>query len=220
MFENVLPLVPQILLRVCGAVLSCLFVPPFPMSMNDDSNHLQPVHTPAGVMQIRRPALRFSPTAWAKMLQLRQMGPTELGFFGISPADDLLYVEHVVLLRQTCTRSSVILDDAAVADHFAEQAQLGRVPEQFARLWLHLHRGSSARPSDTDEQTFARVFGRMHWSVMFIAADGGSTYARLQFCVGPRAAVELPITIDWTKPFAGTMGCSWAQEYREKVEVH
>ena len=39
------------------------------------------------------PTLRFSPTAWAKLLFLRDLGDTEVGGFGISAADDLLYVE-------------------------------------------------------------------------------------------------------------------------------
>src|SRR4051812_35743192 len=37
--------------------------------------------------------LRFSPTAWAKLLFLRDIGDTEVGGFGITPADDLLFVE-------------------------------------------------------------------------------------------------------------------------------
>jgi len=32
----------------------------------------------------RRPKLRFSPTAWAKLLFLRDRGPTEVGGFGIT----------------------------------------------------------------------------------------------------------------------------------------
>ena len=32
----------------------------------------------------RRPILRFSPTAWAKLLFLRDYGPTEVGGFGIA----------------------------------------------------------------------------------------------------------------------------------------
>src|SRR5262245_50863551 len=40
----------------------------------------------------RKPAtLRFSPTAWAKLLFLRDLGDSEIGGFGITPSDDLLY---------------------------------------------------------------------------------------------------------------------------------
>ena len=58
------------------------------------------------------PALRFSPTAWAKLLYLRDSGDSEVGGFGISASDDLLYVEDVQLVRQVCTAISVAFDDA------------------------------------------------------------------------------------------------------------
>jgi len=58
--------------------------------------------------QLREPpALRFSPTAWAKLLYLRDLGETEVGGFGISAADDLLCIEDVELVRQVCTGVSV-----------------------------------------------------------------------------------------------------------------
>ena len=55
----------------------------------------------------RRPRLRFGPTAWAKLLFLRDRGPTEVGGFGIAPPVDLLYVEDIRLVQQTCTSISV-----------------------------------------------------------------------------------------------------------------
>ena len=36
------------------------------------------------------PSLRFTPTAWAKLLFLRDYGETEVGAFGIAAIDDLL----------------------------------------------------------------------------------------------------------------------------------
>jgi hypothetical protein len=41
------------------------------------------------------------------------------------------------------------------------------------------------------------VFGRCDWSVMFILARSGLTYARLKFSAGPGAAVLLPVQVDW-----------------------
>ena len=38
------------------------------------------------------PSLRFTPTAWAKLLFLRDYGDTEVGGFGIAASDDLLLV--------------------------------------------------------------------------------------------------------------------------------
>lgn len=164
-----------------------------------------------------RPGLRFSPLAWAKLLYLRDYGPTEVGGFGITPADDLLYVEDVRLVRQVCTGVSVRFDDAAVADFFDEQVDAGRKPEQFARLWLHTHPGNSPQPSSTDELTFTRAFGSADWAVMFIVASDGPTYARLRFNVGPGGAVELKAAVDYSRPFAGSDQAAWEAEYLANV---
>ena len=53
---------------------------------------------------IARPALRFTPYAWARLLFLRDAGPTEVGGFGISSPGDHLLIEDVRLVRQRCTR--------------------------------------------------------------------------------------------------------------------
>ncbi len=42
----------------------------------------------------RRPTLRCTPKAWVKLVFLRDLGPTEVGGFGISAADDLWLIEH------------------------------------------------------------------------------------------------------------------------------
>src|SRR5689334_18540998 len=113
----------------------------------------------------KSPVLRFNPTAWAKLLFLRDAGKTEIGAFGISASDDFLLVEDVELVRQTCTWATVEFDDEGVANFFDEQVDKGRQPESFARLWLHTHPANSAEPSGTDEETFSRVFGRSTWAV-------------------------------------------------------
>ena len=130
---------------------------------------------------VARPALRFTPYAWARLLFLRDAGPTEVGGFGISSHQDCFLIEDVRLVRQRCTRVSVEFVDEAVADFFDEQVDLGRRPDEFARVWVHTHPGDCPNPSGTDEETSARAFGRADWAVMFILARGGRTFARLQF---------------------------------------
>jgi hypothetical protein len=163
------------------------------------------------------PSLRFSPYAWAKLLFLRDVGQTEVGGFGVSWADDLLFVENVELVRQTCSWSSVEFDDAAVADYFDRMADDGMMPQWCGRLWIHTHPGNCALPSTTDEATFARVFGRNNWAVMFILAQGGEVYARLQFSAGPGGAIELPVQVDYAQPFPATKHGQWLAEYRACV---
>jgi hypothetical protein len=161
----------------------------------------------------RRPVLRFSPTAWAKLLFLRDRGETEIGGFGISANDDPLYVVDLQLVLQTCTPVTVAFDDAAVADFFDAQVDLGKPISQVGRIWIHTHPGESAAPSATDEETFRRVFGRPDWAVMFILAQRGASSCRLRFNVGPGAELEIPNRIDFRRPFAPSDFESWEQEY-------
>ena len=144
------------------------------------------------------PPLRFTPTAWAKLLYLRDRGDTEVGGFAISAASALLSIEDVQLVRQICSPTSVVFDDQSVADFFDKQVDQGRSPQEFGRIWVHTHPGNSPHPSMTDEETFARVFGNTEWAVMFILAQGGQTYARLQIKAGPGAVCLLPVEIDYS----------------------
>jgi hypothetical protein len=161
--------------------------------------------------------LRLTPAAWAKLVFLRDAGSTEIGGFGISAGKDLLLVSDVQLVRQTCDWASVAFDDAAVADFFDGQIDAGRTPAEFGRIWVHTHPGDSARPSLTDEVTFARVFGRCDWAVMLIVARGGQSYARLQFGVGPGGAFEIPVEVDYGVEFPATDWSAWQAEYESCV---
>jgi hypothetical protein len=164
-------------------------------------------------------ALRFSPTAWAKLLYLRDAGDTEVGGFGISAEDDPLYVGDIQLVRQLCDVASVVFDDASVADFFDCQTDAGIMPARCGRIWVHTHPGTSPEPSQTDEETFARVFSSCDWALMFILARGGKNYARLRFHVGPGGDIELPVEVDWSKPFAGSDHMAWHDEYQANVEA-
>ena len=167
----------------------------------------------------KSPTLRFSPTAWAKLLFLRDCGETEVGGFGVVPEDDLLLVKDIQLVRQVCSWAHVAFDDESVADYFDAQVEAGRRPEQFARIWLHTHPGDCPEPSFTDETTFARVFGRADWAVMFILARGGQTYARLRFNIGPGSDVLIPVKVDYSCSFAAADFDAWEDEYQANVHV-
>jgi proteasome lid subunit RPN8/RPN11 len=150
-------------------------------------------------------------------LFLRDQGPTEIGGFGIAREGDPLFIEDIAVIQQCCTPVTVRFDDLAVADFFDRQIDLGRRPEEFARIWLHTHPGDSAQPSLTDEKTFSRVFGKCDWALMFILARGGQSYARLRFNSGPKADVEIQTEVDWSKPFAGSDQASWFEEYKANI---
>ena len=164
------------------------------------------------------PLLRFSPYAWAKLIFMRDFRDCELGAFGITPAEDLLYIEDIRLVKQKVSMVTVAFDDEAVADFFEDQVDAGKKPEQFARCWLHTHPGSSPNPSAVDEETFARVFGACNWSVMGIVAQNDGTYARLRFGVGPGGQVQIPVGVDYSRPFTGSDVKAWKAEYLQNVQ--
>lgn len=165
------------------------------------------------------PVLRFSPTAWAKLLYFRDRAETEIGGFGISPADNLLLMEDFVTIKQDVSVASVMFDDESVADFFENQVDAGRKPEQFARVWLHTHPGDSPQPSATDEETFRRVFGQCQWAVMFVLAKGGKSYARLRFCVGPGGQILIPVEVDYSQPFGSSDHDPWETEYKANIKA-
>jgi len=169
-------------------------------------------------LRVWRPTLRFTPTAWAQLLFLRDKGDTEIGGFGLADAERLLHVVEIGLVRQVCSPLSVAFDDLAVADYFDAQVDAGRHMDQCGRVWIHTHPGNSPLPSMTDEETFARVFGRCDWAVMFILARGGQTYARLQWNTGPGGACLIPVAVDYSQPFAGSDHAAWGAEYDRCVE--
>jgi len=121
------------------------------------------------------------------------------------------------LVKQVCTSVTVKFADESVADFFDEQVDLGRQPHECGRIWVHTHPGSSPTPSGTDEETFARCFGQSDWAVMFILAQGGQTYARLRFNVGPGGSLEIPVQVDFTQPFPAADLEAWDREYMENV---
>jgi hypothetical protein len=165
------------------------------------------------------PVLRFSPTAWAKLLFFRDRGKSEIGGFGIAAADDLLRIEEFCTVKQEATMASISFDDLAVADFFEGQVDSNRKPEQFGRIWLHTHPGNSAQPSGTDEETFWRVFGCCQWAVMFILARNGQCYARLRFNTGPGGEIEIPVNIDYSLAFGPSAFDAWEAEYKANIRM-
>jgi hypothetical protein len=163
------------------------------------------------------PILRFSPTAWAKLLYFRDRSTNEVGGFGITRADDLLFVTQFVTIAQQVSSVSVKFDDEAVGRFFDEQVDLGRKPEQFARVWLHSHPGDCPEPSPTDETTFKRVFGTCQWAVMAIVAQDNSTYARLGFHTGPGGQILIPAEVDYSTDFAASDRDLWDAEYQANI---
>ena len=161
--------------------------------------------------------LRITPYAWAKLIFFRDLSKDEVGGFGITEVDNPLFITDIAILKQTVSWGSTELDDEAVADHFDDQVDLGRRPENFARIWVHTHPAISANPSSTDLNTFDDAFGSCDWSVMFIVDKQNDVHARLRFKTGPKGYISLPVEIDYSKPFQATDHEGWQAEYKAKV---
>jgi hypothetical protein len=74
-----------------------------------------------------RLALRFNPTAWAKLLYFRDKSDNEVGGFGIAESDDLLLITDFVAVKQQVTAVSVKFDDEAVSNFFEDQVDLAKL---------------------------------------------------------------------------------------------
>jgi len=55
--------------------------------------------------------------------------------------------------------------------------------------------------------------------VMFVVAQGGKTYARLRFNVGPGGQVLLPVCVDYSLPFGPSDQKAWESEYQTNIKV-
>lgn len=164
-----------------------------------------------------RPVLRFNPTAWAKLLYFRDKTDNEIGGFAVTESEDLLYVSDFVTVKQKVTAVSVSFEDEAVANLFDDQVDMGRKPEQFARIWMHCHPGDSPEPSIIDEETFERVFGGCQWAVMFVVDRRNQTYARLSFNIGPGANMLIPVRVDYSRYFGPSDHDQWDAEYNANI---
>jgi hypothetical protein len=161
------------------------------------------------------PKLRLTPAVWAKLVFWRDIGETEIAAFGVTDPDDPLLVIELHLVKQQADWLNVAIDDAALADYFDEQVDLGRQPCEFARVWLHTHPGDSAYPSSVDEATFERAFGNTDGAIMAIVAAGGQVYARRNSVGQPE---RLSLVVDFSEQFEASDQEAWFEEYEAKVE--
>jgi len=160
--------------------------------------------------------LKFSPTAWAKLMYWRDIGPTEVAGFCRTDVQDPYSVIDAVLLPQVASRQWVSLDGAGVADYFDQQVDLGRQPRDFARIWFHTHPGPCARPSQTDRVTFEQALGHPAEVVMLILARCGRTFAQVR---SHGELWPLRVTVDFRRDFRGSNFPEWEQAYRRYVKV-
>lgn len=163
--------------------------------------------------------LVFSPTAWAKLVYMRDKGHTEISGFGIAhDKDELLYVNEFRTVKQDASAAAFEFEDESLNEYLDQMVDEGFEPCQCMRIWIHTHPGDGCTPSGTDHNTFREKFGECDWALMVIVGKSGNCHAQLRFNVGPRADLLLPVERDYKSPFAGTDHDAWEDEYNANVK--
>lgn len=163
--------------------------------------------------------LKFTAYAWAKLLWMQDRGKTEVAGYGITATEDPLLITDFALVKQECTVVSFDFDEDGVADHTDKMLDAGLSPWAFSNILIHTHPGNCPNPSQTDENTFERVFTRPDWAIMLIVAEDGSIYCRLKLNVGPGSVQMLEVEVDYLHSFIGSDYEAWDAEYKTNVKV-
>lgn len=146
----------------------------------------------------------------------------EFGGFGVvENLEKPFEITDFALVAQRTGAGHADLDDLAVAKYYHKMVKKGLQPHQFGRIWFHTHGGSGSwgpRPSDDDDNTFAKAFGKCSWAVMLIFNDSYSSYAELYSQAGKQANVHnFKITVElWEKPLPAKQQ-KWADEFDANV---
>ena len=149
-------------------------------------------------------SLRFTADAMQRLVVARDLYAREVGCMGLCDPEDPLLVTDLQFVKQFGSGGSVEFDDESLHRHVAEMARQGVSPEQYFRVWIHTHPGSSPHPSSRDEDTFRKVYGHAPWGVMAILSQTGATYCRFQGEVRlasgrtlGRTTQEIPLAVDY-----------------------
>lgn len=136
---------------------------------------------------IKATSLVFSQTAWCKLLVWTKLGHTEMTCWGISSADDPLFIEDIRMVRHYATTVGVEMDDIELALYTQDLLeQEGVLADNSRRIWIHTHPGDSPEPTHTDEKSFDELSAKVDWAVMMILSRGNKYYARLRVSTSVR----------------------------------
>lgn len=124
--------------------------------------------------------LKFLPEVFRTLKTLCAHYDHEIGCFGITSPDDPLLVIDLAFPKQKVSATEVDFDEDDVSRIVTEYAMKGHPADQITNIWIHTHPGSSAKPSGTDEKTFANSYSSQPLAVMFILAKGGETFTRIR----------------------------------------
>ena len=163
--------------------------------------------------------LRFTPSAWQKLLYMLHRGPTEVAGWGVVTQEDPLLVYGFHLLEQESSAASFEFTELGIERYRLSCLEAGLDPVESERILIHTHPRCGPSPSQTDEENFRENMGEPlpHWAVMFIIDRDHGVYARLQFNVGPGGSIKLGVSVDWSSPLDNIDTKEWDKEYDHYV---
>ena len=151
----------------------------------------------------RTPKLVLSAYAYLKWKFMCHAMNVEVSAFGLSKGSetqsDLMYIQDLIILKQSCTSVYTEMDEMAVANYCADLSENGYEIQQGMRVWFHTHPEMSANPSQQDEETFRHLTSNSDWYVMAIMSKLDMKYARYHVGAGTcKLSQEIPIEVDWS----------------------
>jgi len=165
--------------------------------------------------------LRFSPTAWAKLLYIASKAKTEVSGFAITSPENSFYIQDFKLIKQQCTSVTTEMDEDGIDSFFGEMLDAGLQPRDFSRIWIHTHPGMAPSPSGTDLKTFDELFKDCSYGIMFILGKNNEVYCKGRWNkIDAIGSIEqnLDCIIDYTSAeFKGTNFEAWQTELKNHV---
>ncbi len=159
----------------------------------------------------------------------RDRSNCEVGGFGLLDLATGIITDFIPV-KQEVTRTTVNLDQDAIADHVVDRCTGDKAltQEEAVRVWIHTHPMESVRPTETDLTLFEKSFGTCPWAIMVIVGKGDTMSARLSIRTGP-FSITTDIGIEtYTQAGLGAVGPwpeldtetpQWALEYDRLVRV-
>lgn len=134
--------------------------------------------------------LRLSVLAYTKLMSYVRNCDMEISGLGWCDFDkEIIYVNDIILLKQTVTGSTTDIDDDAQAKFLFEQTKNGRIKDLC--LWWHSHVDMACFWSSVDDATIERS-KNSDFMVSIVANKNGDMLARLDIFKPARITIEIP----------------------------
>jgi hypothetical protein len=143
----------------------------------------------------------LSPLAYQKIITARDFNGWEIGFYGITDADDITRINDVYMPVQECDTGQTEFDDKDVNEYVTKYTKSGYSMKQLLSVWIHTHPGNGIpKPSGHDNETFGDILGMGHSGIMIICSNNHiKAWLQVSNIAGLKESitVEQDVEIDW-----------------------